>query len=221
MKKSIILSLFILMALLNIQNGFSDLAGDIERAAKIIEDFSQIPEEAIPVEILKNCKGLAILTVGKAGFILSGRGGTGLVIAKTAQGWSAPSAIGTGGGGIGFQIGAQITDFVIVLNTDDAVDAFSRGGNVSLGGALSVAAGPVGRTAEGGVTPLAAVYTYSRSKGAFAGISLEGTVVVERKEANQKFYGRPLRSYEILSGQELVPDVAQTLVMALEKYSQG
>lgn len=220
MKKLFLLSFFLMVVMGGVSGVSADLAKDIDRAAKIIDEFNEIPEQSIPADVLKNCKGLAILTVGKAGFILSGRGGTGVVVAKTEQGWSAPSAIGTGGGGIGFQIGAQITDFVVVLNTADAVDAFSRGGNVTLGGALSVAAGPVGRTAEGAVTPLAAVYTYSRSKGAFAGISLEGTVVAERKKANEAYYGQAVRSYEILTGKVNTPNSANVLIQTLEKYQK-
>src|SRR5262245_46004442 len=124
-----------------------------------------MPEKSIPDAVLRDAKGLAILTVLKAGFLFSGQGGTGIVIARIGKGWSAPSAIGTGGAGFGFQVGAEVTEFVLVLNTPDAVDAFAKGGNVSFGGALSAAAGPVGRTASASVMPVAAIYTYSRSQG--------------------------------------------------------
>ena len=97
------------------------------------------------------------MSVFKAGFIFSGKGGQGVVVARTGHGWSGPSFIATGGAGWGLQIGAQVTDFVIVLNNYDAVRAFSRGGNVTIGADVSAAAGPVGRTAEGAVTPAAAV----------------------------------------------------------------
>jgi lipid-binding SYLF domain-containing protein len=100
----------------------------------------------------------------KGGFIFSGRGGTGIVVARTEKGWSGPSAIGTGGIGFGFQAGVQVSELIILLNTPEA----SKGGNVTLGGALSVAAGPVGRDAEGSLTFGAAMYTYSRSQGLFA-----------------------------------------------------
>lgn len=196
---------------------FADLASDIDKAAKIIEEFNEIPEQAIPQEVLEHAKGLAIITVAKAGFIVSGRVGTGLVIIKTPNGWSAPSAINTGGGGLGFQIGAQVTDFVIILNTEEAIDAFSQGGNVTLGGNLSVSAGPVGRTAEADVAPIAAVYTYSKSKGIFAGVSLEGTILVEKKKTNKAFYGRDIRAHEILS-EEAPPVEAAPLYQELESY---
>lgn len=197
---------------------YADLQADIDKATTIVEEFKAIPEDTIPPSVLENCKGLAIISIGKAGFILSGRGGSGIVIAKTPAGWSAPSSIGVGGGGFGFQIGAQITDFVLVLNTDSAVEAFSKGSNVSLGGDLSISAGPVGRTAEAGVTPVAAIYSYSRSKGLFAGVSLEGTVLVEGKETNKQFYGREIPSQEILSGSVPPPASAGTLYQALAGY---
>jgi len=159
-----------------------------------------VPEKAIPQAVLKDARGLAIMTVIKAGFGISGRGGTGVVVARTKNGWSGPSAIGTGGAGFGFQIGAEVTEFVMILNTDAAVQAFSRDVNITLGGDISVAAGPIGRTASVAVTPVAAIYTYSRSQGAFAGISLEGTVIGTRNDANAEYYGRPMTPEEIFSG---------------------
>ncbi len=191
---------------------------DVDQAVSIIQRFRDIPEKSIPVEVLRDAKGLAIMTVIKAGFIFSGRGGTGVVVARTGKGWSGPSAIGTGGAGFGLQIGAQVTEFVFVLNTYDAVKAFSQGGNVQLGADVSVAAGPVGRTVEAGVTPVAAVYTYSRSQGLFGGISLEGTVVGTRDEANAKYYGRSVTPGQILSGGVKVPAGARTLQKTLARY---
>jgi lipid-binding SYLF domain-containing protein len=139
------------------------------------------------------------------------------VVAKNGNEWSAPSAIGVGGAGFGFQIGGEITNFVLVLNTKNAVDAFAKGGNVTLGGDLSIAAGPIGRTAEGSVMPFAAVYTYSRSKGLFAGISLEGTVVGERKKANEDFYKKRVSAGELLSGKMPRPASASELYKELPK----
>ena len=167
---------------------------------------------------LKNAKGLVILNIIKAGFVVSGRGGIGLVIARTGKGWSAPSAVGVGGAGFGFQIGAEVTDFVLVLNNQEAVDAFANGTNVALGVDVSMAAGPVGRTAEGGVMPVAAIYTYSRSQGLFAGVSLEGTIVGERKETNQEFYKKPYTAAEILSGSVSQPKSAEKLYAELKSY---
>src|SRR5690554_7619281 len=107
------------------------LAEDVRQATTILERFKDMPEEGIPRAVLRDAKGLAILTVLKAGFVFSGEGGTGLVIARLGKSsWSGPSAIATGGAGFGFQIGASVTEFVMVLNTDDAVKAFSHGGNI-------------------------------------------------------------------------------------------
>jgi SH3 domain-containing YSC84-like protein 1 len=196
----------------------ADMQEDLERAVSIIERFQEIPESAIPPAVLRDAKGLALLTVTKAGFIVSGRGGTGLVIARTETGWSGPSAIGTGGVGVGFQAGVQVSEFVIVLNTQEAVNAFSKGSNITLGGNLSAAIGPIGRSAEAGVTPQAAIYSYSRNQGIFAGVSLEGTVIATRYEANEQYYEKPVFPVDILAGNVKPPASAQKLLDVLSKY---
>jgi SH3 domain-containing YSC84-like protein 1 len=191
---------------------------DVDQAATIIERFRDIPEKSIPKEVLRDAKGLAIMTVVKGGFIFSGRIGSGVVISRVGKGWSGPSAIGTGGAGFGLQIGGNVTEFVIVLNTNEAVRAFSQGGNVELGAGLSAAAGPVGRTAETGVLPTAAVYTYSQSQGLFGGISLEGTVIVSRNDANTEYYGKRVDPADILSGRVKPPKGAQRLQKVLSRH---
>lgn len=196
----------------------SGLQDDVNQAVTILTRFESIPEKSIPPAVLRDAKGLAILTVLKGGFIVSGQGGKGLVMARTKDGWSGPSAIGTGGIGVGFQIGGEVSELVIVLNTAEAVKAFSRGGNVSLGADVSVAAGPVGRTAGASITPMAAVYTYSRSQGAFAGISLEGMVIAERSEANRDYYGRDVAPADVLSGKVQPPPGPRPLREVLAKY---
>jgi lipid-binding SYLF domain-containing protein len=194
---------------------YADLQDDVDQAATIIERFQGVPEKAIPQAVLKDAKGLAVMTVIKAGFGISGRGGKGVVVARLKNGWSGPSAIGTGGAGFGFQIGAEVTEFVMILNTDEAVKAFSRDVNITLGGDISVAAGPIGRHVEAGVTPVAAIYTYSRSQGLFAGISLEGTVIGTRNDANAAYYGRSVTPEEILSGKVSPPPGAKRLLQVL------
>ncbi|MGE3538928.1 MAG: YSC84-related protein [Candidatus Tectimicrobiota bacterium] len=207
------------IALLGAVPGHASMQDDVNQAATIIERFQAVPEKAIPQAILRDARGLAIMTVLKAGFGVSGRGGTGVVIARTNRGWSGPSAIGTGGAGFGFQIGAKVTEFVFVLNTDAAVQAFAHDVNVTLGGSLSVAAGPVGRSVEASITPVAAIYTYSRSQGLFAGVSLEGTVIGTRNEANHAYYGREVSPDVILSGQVPVPPGAKKLVQMLTRQA--
>src|SRR5215211_2324861 len=201
--------------LLGISPVWADMQEDVDQAATIIERFQAVPEKAIPQAVLKDARGLGIMTVIKAGFGFSGRGGKGVVVARTKNGWSGPSAIGTGGVGFGLQIGAEVTEFVFILNTDAAVQAFSRDVNVPLGGDISVAAGPLGRNAEAGITPLAAVYTYSRSQGLFAGVSLEGTVIGTRNDANAEYYGRRVTPEEILSGKVPPPLGAMRLLQVL------
>jgi lipid-binding SYLF domain-containing protein len=187
----------------------------VDRSATIIREFRHLPERGIPARILVNAQGLAIISVVKAGFFVSGKAGEGVVVARTGHGWSGPSFVGTGGAGVGPQIGAQVTDFVIVLNNERAVRAFSKGGNVTLGADASIAAGPVGRAAEAGVTPRAAIYTYSRSKGLFVGASLEGAVIGTRTGANAHYYGRPVSAYDILHGHVAPPAGAANLRAAL------
>ena len=206
-------------ASLNATAAHANTQDDINQAVTIIQRFQEIPERAIPDTVLRNAKGLAILTVTKAGLVGSARGGSGIVVARTANGWSGPSAIGTGGLGIGFQAGVEITEFVIVLNTQEAVDAFSKGGNVTLGANLSAAVGPVGRAAEGDVALQAAMYTYSISQGFFAGVSLEGTVIATRAEANAEYYGKPVAAKDILAGKVKPPAGEQKLLQVLSKYS--
>ncbi|MDQ6766107.1 MAG: YSC84-related protein [Verrucomicrobiota bacterium] len=172
----------------------------VNRSAEILRGFRSIPETDIPASVLLNARGLAIMSVVKVGFGISGKGGEGVVVARTGGGWSGPSFVGTGGAGWGLQIGAQLTEFVFVLNTNAAVRAFSRDGNVTLGADVSAAAGPVGRDLQAGVTPRAAIYTYSRSKGLFAGASLEGAVIATQKTANARYYGHPVSAGAILSG---------------------
>ncbi|KAJ3343098.1 hypothetical protein HDU91_000439, partial [Kappamyces sp. JEL0680] len=147
-------------------------------------------DKVIPPNVIAQAKGIAIMTVVKAGFIWSGRTGSGLVVARLPSGeWSAPSAIGT----------------------DQVADP----------GNLSVAAGPFGRSAEGAaaIGKMAPIFSYSKTKGLFAGISIEGSVIVERKDANHKFYGQKYSPKEILNGTVSPPASAAPLYRALQRQS--
>lgn len=189
----------------------------IDRSVEIVRAFRQIPEREIPPRILDDARGLAIVRVLKVGFGVSGKGGEGVVVARTAHGWSGPSFIGLGGAGWGLQIGAELSDFIFVLNNDAAVRAFSRDGNFKLGADISAAAGPVGRDLQGAITTTAAVYTYSRSKGLFAGVSLEGAIIGTQKTANDRYYGRPVSARSILSGRIAPPRGTQFLLGILSR----
>jgi SH3 domain-containing YSC84-like protein 1 len=188
----------------------------VDRSARMIRDFRSLPEQQIPRAVLRQARGLAVMTVVKAGFIFSGKAGHGVVMARLDHNrWSGPSFIGTGGAGWGLQIGAEVTEFIFVLNNRAAVRAFSRDGNITLGADVSAAAGPVGRDLQAGVAATAAIYTYSRSKGLFAGVSLEGAVIVTRAAANVRYYRRPVTAAEILSGRVSAPPGASRLRAAL------
>ncbi|KAF7364929.1 Ysc84 domain-containing protein [Mycena venus] len=191
--------------------GFS-LPGEAEKAAKILDSFLADPDRpesalnSIPKAVLQSARGLAIFQILKAGFVFSGKAGSGIVIARLPDGsWSAPSCIATGGLGWGLQIGADITDFVIVLRTEDAVRAFSQGRERDCRRDESALA----------TTPTP-MFSYSKSKGLFAGLSLEGTVLIERKDANRDFYGSPVPARDILGGRVPPPEVASRLYEIIE-----
>lgn len=204
--------------------GFS-LPGEAEKAANILESFLANPADpnsalnAIPKPVLQRARGLAVFQVLKAGFIFSGKAGSGIVIARLPDGsWSAPSCIATGGLGWGLQAGADVTDFVIVLNSEDAVRAFSIGGNVTVGGNISASAGPIGTGGSvlASLAHPAPMFSYSKSKGLFAGVSLEGTVLIERKDANRDFYGSIVPAKDILTGLVPPPEVASKMYEVIE-----
>ncbi|KAE8453346.1 hypothetical protein EG329_011414 [Mollisiaceae sp. DMI_Dod_QoI] len=203
----------------------SSMASECKKCGKILASFVDPrqafgPDKIIPPQVLANAKGLAILTVIKAGFLGSARYGNGVVVARLADGtWSAPSAIGTGGAGFGGQIGFEITDFVFILNDAAAVRTFSQAGSLTLGGNVSIAAGPVGRNAEAAgaasMKGVAGIFSYSKTKGLFAGVSLEGSAIIERRDANEKLYGRRFTAAELLTGAVRPPPAAGPLMNIL------
>jgi len=142
------------------------------------------------------------------------------VVARLSDGtWSAPSAIGTGGAGFGGQIGFELTDFVFILNDAAAVRTFSQQGSITLGGNVSIAAGPVGRNAEAAgaasLKGVAGIFSYSKTKGLFAGVSLEGSAIIERRDANEKLYGQRYTAKELLEGVVRPPPAAGPLMNIL------
>ncbi|XP_056883193.1 SH3 domain-containing YSC84-like protein 1 [Takifugu flavidus] len=207
----------------------SNLKSEAKKAARILRDFTEIsnrngPDKLIPAHVIAKAEGLAIISVIKAGFMVTARAGSGIVIARLAdRRWSAPSAIGIAGLGGGFEIGVEVSDLVIILNQRRAIEAFTKGGNLTLGGNLTVAVGPVGRNVEADVAlrSTAAVFTYCRSRGLFAGISLEGSYLIERKDTNRKFYSRDVRASGILNGDVEPPHECSDLYHVLEKYTEA
>ncbi|KAF9729590.1 hypothetical protein PMIN06_007603 [Paraphaeosphaeria minitans] len=203
----------------------SSMRSECRKAGKILASFVDPrqafgPDKIIPPQVLANAKGLAILTVFKAGFLGTARFGSGVVVARLADGsWSAPSAIGTIGGGFGGQIGFELTDFVFILNDASAVKTFAQAGSLTFGGNVSIAAGPVGRNAEAAgaasLRSVAGIFSYSKTKGLFAGVSLEGSGMIERRDANEKLYGRRWTARELLGGQVSPPPAAEPLMRVL------
>ncbi|KAI9781908.1 MAG: hypothetical protein M1835_004147 [Candelina submexicana] len=203
----------------------SSMRSECKKAGKILASFvdprqSFGPDKIIPPQILANAKGLAIITVLKAGFLGSARFGSGVVCARLSDGsWSAPSAIATGGAGFGGQIGFELTDFVFILNDAAAVRNFAQQGSLTLGGNVSIAAGPVGRNAEAAgaasLKGVAGVFSYSKTKGLFAGVSLEGSAIIERRDANEKLYNARYTAKQLLEGTVRPPQAAEPLMRVL------
>jgi len=210
---------------------FSDsLAKECKNAADIVGNFfrddnAASSDRSIPLALLEKAQGLAIMTIVKAGFMITGNIGTGLVIARLPDGsWSAPSAIGTAGLATGFQIGGEIVEVMIILGSQGAVEFFHKP-QVNVGAGLDVAVGPYGRAAAADAAlstskPIAN-YSYSQSKGLFAGIALQGSIIVARTDMNRKFYGRDLEPSELLSGSIEQPLAARPLYDELDRVKRG
>ena len=189
----------------------------------------------IPSKLLRKAKGIAIITCAKGGLGFAGfEIGTGLVVARTYDSssnvndmsWSAPSAIGLAGFALGAIFGAQVSDHIFLLMTDEAVRLFStEDASIQLGVDVAVAVGPIGRSAEAdlaasrsnGTMAMSPIYSYSLSKGLYAGMSMDGRVVVTRPRVNEKFYGRTIRAEEILNGSVPPPPAAQPLYDAIKR----
>ncbi|KAI8997497.1 hypothetical protein BDB01DRAFT_735454, partial [Pilobolus umbonatus] len=210
-----------------------DLETDIDRAVKILELFtdpnqSQDVRKMIPADVLRNAHGILFVRLYKVAFLVSGKYGTGVIIARRPDGtWSAPSGVSISSVGYGTQAGGQVIDSIIVMNYRGAVKAFlDGGGQLQLGLGVSLAAGPVGRSAEIAASTangnhVAATYAYSVSKGIYGGYSFEGSKLSERVNTNQAFYGRPITAAEILTGAVPTPHSAERLYQMLHNMGAG
>lgn len=193
----------------------------VAAAKGVLEELFQVPERGIPEEMLSRCYALAVFpSVYKGGFILGASYGKGLIVVRDMKTglWRGPAFLTLGSGSIGWQLGFHATDLVLVVMNRNGVESFLQN-NVTLGGDISVAAGPVGRglKAATDIQLKSEVYSYSRSKGFFVGASLEGAAISQDYEANERFYGRPLMPREILlSGKVAWPWPAQELHRLLE-----
>mmetsp|Transcript_3978 Transcript_3978/g.10103 ORF Transcript_3978/g.10103 Transcript_3978/m.10103 type:complete len:566 (-) Transcript_3978:1011-2708(-) len=202
----------------------SELQQCKENCTGVSPNLGDLDGVQIPARLLEMAKGIAVMTVMKGGLGLAGfEFGTGLVVARTEGGrWSAPSAIGTMGLSWGALIGAQVADHVFLLMNDNAVHMmFSNNGSVQLGADVGVAVGPLGRAVEGNLGAaagkVAPIYTYSLSKGLYAGVSLDGKFIATRHQVNEKFYGRQVTAEEILGGGVPLPPAAQPLYESLSR----
>jgi len=204
----------------------SSRADDVQRvqsATRVFHEVMQTPDKGIPQEIMENAQCLAIIPGEKtAAFGIGGTYGKGLVTCRnprTASGWSAPLFIALGGGSIGFQIGGESTDVIMVFQNRKGVESLLSN-KFRVGADANAAAGPVGRSAAAAtdVALNAQILTYSRSKGAFAGISLNGAVVQPDDTGNAAMYGANPNNQHILTGRVPVPAPAQPLVHELARF---
>eukprot|EP00505_MAST-04D_sp_SCG-Rhode-Island_P002898 Stramenopile-MAST_4_protein_2898 len=196
------------------------LSGEIRKAAYALRNcfHGQQPDRAMMEKVLKHAHGLAFITVLKGGFIVAGRAGTGLVISRLESGlWSAPSAIGTFGMSWGAQIGGDLTDFIVVLTSKAAVDAFTGTGTIARIGASVGATIGVGRKAEADVhlgrkgNYVSHVYTYAKTKGVYAGVAFEFGGIRTRNALNRRFYGFDVSPKDLLSGNIPQPKAGKPL----------
>jgi len=174
----------------------------VDTATQILQDLKRIPENAVPPALLERAYAIAVIpSVIKAGFIVGGTYGKGLIVARRADGsWSNPAFVQLTQGSIGFQAGAQSTDLILVFKTQRALDGLARG-KITLGGDASIAAGPVGRqaTASTDLQMQSEIYSYARSRGFFAGVSLQGGVLSMDRAANGQYYEGETSAARILT----------------------
>ena len=170
------------------------------KAAKAFTEIMNIPDKAIPKDLLDKADAVAVFPgVIKAGFIVGGRGGRGVISRRVRGGWGAPALFNLGGGSFGLQIGASSTDFVLLFMNEDALKGLLKD-KFEIGGEGSVAAGPVGRAASASTDALlkAGIISYSRSRGVFAGLELKGVVISPDNDDNESVYG--MKARDILTG---------------------
>jgi lipid-binding SYLF domain-containing protein len=224
-----VVSAFVLILAVNLlfpSAGFTwgDEVSEVTSAIQVMNEIMTIPEGGIPDSLLRDAAGIAIFPgLLKAGFILGARYGEGVLLVRNQdRTWSNPVFYRLMGGSIGWQIGAQSTDIILVFRTIRSMDAIT-GGKFTLGADASVAAGPVGRHAEASTDVLlrAEILSYSRTRGLFAGVSLEGAAVQVDYGSTETFYNMPsVMPVQIFNGREIqVPPIAEQLKQTLLRYS--
>ena len=194
----------------------------VQAAADVLNEIQSAPDSGIPEEILGRSQCVAVVpSMLKGGFIVGGKYGRGLASCRTAKGWSSPAFFTVKGGSFGFQIGGQAVDLVMLIMNNDGMQHLLSS-QFALGADASVAAGPVGRHAEGNTDwkMRAQVLTYSRARGVFAGVSLNGAVVKQDKDSTREFYGHMVTSKAALTGEVEAPAPANPFLSTLAKWAQ-
>jgi SH3 domain-containing YSC84-like protein 1 len=213
-------TLALLVALPAVASDREEDASRTHKAAQVFKEIMDAPDQGIPQDLLASAKCIAIIPGEvKFAFIFGGNYGRGVATCRTGHGWSAPIFVAIDGGSVGYQIGGSSTDLVMLFMNDHALQSL-LGDKFKLGGDASVAAGPVGRNATAG-TDLrlsAEILSYSRTKGIFAGVSLDGAVVQADKSGDKAMYGDDVDRHEILSGKVAVPESARPLLHEIGEY---
>ncbi len=194
----------------------------IQAAATVLDEIESAPDQGIPEEVLGSAECVAVVpSMLKGGFIVGANYGRGVASCRTPTGWSAPAFLFTSGGSLGFQIGGQAVDLVmLIMNQDGMKNLLSS--KFKLGADASVAAGPVGRHASADTDwkLKAQVLTYSRARGAFAGISLAGAVIKQDKDSTRELYGRMVPFRTSLTGKVEAPQGAYPFLNTLAKWAK-
>ena len=197
-------------------------SGRIQAAATVLDEIESAPDQGIPEEVLGSAECVAVVpSMLKGGFIVGADYGRGVASCRTPTGWSAPAFLFTSGGSVGFQIGGQAVDLVmLIMNQDGMKNLLSS--KFKLGADASVAAGPVGRHASADTDwkLKAQVLTYSRTRGAFAGVSLAGEVIKQDKDATRELYGRMVPFRTSLTGKVEAPQGAYPFLNTLAKWAK-
>jgi lipid-binding SYLF domain-containing protein len=225
-KKFILLTLFVSLCSLafagNDQARESKALDRVQAAADVLNQIEGAPDSGIPREILSKAECVAVVpSMLNGGFIVGAKYGRGLASCRTPKGWSAPAFFMTTGGSVGFQIGGQAVDLVMLIMNNDGMQHLLSS-KFALGADASVAAGPVGRHAEGNTDwkMRAQVLTYSRARGVFAGVSLNGAVVKQDKDSTREFYGHMVTFKAALTGKVDPPAAANPFLTTLANWAQ-
>jgi lipid-binding SYLF domain-containing protein len=195
----------------------------LEEAATVLQEIMDVKDKAIPQDLLDKAHCAIIVPGVKAGaFIVGAKFGRGFVSCRKAGGgWGPPGALKVEGGSVGFQIGGSETDVIMLVMNEKGAKRLVEKSKFTLGGEAVAAAGPVGRTssAETDATMRAEILSWSRSRGAFAGIALKGGTVRDDEDANASLYGKKIRNADIVFGNQPAPAAAAKLLSLLNKYS--